>query len=97
MIISEEKISSLFFSLAKICRNSMMFINSLVCPSQELSDPLDLLGQLLDVLQVLATIGGVEEQDLLLDPSQSVVRVTLERMHGTGHGKSCPISLLAKH
>ena len=88
MNISEEKISSLFFSLAKICRNSMMFINSLVRPSQELGDPLGLLGQLLDVLQVLATIGGVEEKDLLLDPSQSVVRVTLERMHGTGHGES---------
>ena len=66
----------------------MMFINSLVRPGQELSDPLGLLGQLLDVLQVLATIGGVEDKDLLFDPSQSVIRVTLERMHGTGHGES---------
>ena len=66
----------------------MMFINSLVRPGQELGDPLGLLGQLLHVLQVLATIGGVEEKDLLFDPSQSVVRVTLERVHGTGHGES---------
>ena len=66
----------------------MMFINSLVRPRQKLGHPLGLLGQLLDVLQVLATIGGVEEKDLLLDPSQSVVRVTLERVHGTGHGES---------
>ena len=75
-------------SLAKICSNGMMFLNSFVRSGQKLRHSLGLLSQLLDVLQVLATVGGVKEEDLLFDPSQSVVRVTLERMHGTGHGES---------
>ena len=81
------------FSHAKVRRHSMMFIDSLVHPGQELSHLLGLLGQLLNVPQVLAMISWVKENGLLLDESQSFVCVTLECVHCTGHGESCLVSL----
>ena len=84
-------------SLAKICSNGMMFLDSFVRSGQKLRHSLGLFGQLLDVLQVLATVSGVEEEDLLLDPGQGVVGVSLERVHCSGHGKSCSVRLFAKN
>ena len=48
--------------LAKICSNGMMFLDSFVRSGQKLRHSLGLFGQLLDVLQVLATVSGVEEE-----------------------------------
>ena len=74
-----------------------MLINPFMRPGQKLGHSLGFLGQLLNVLQVFASIRGVEKKDLLLDPSQGVVRVSLERVHSPSHSKSCSVCLFDKN